>query len=237
MTSSWHGRLLIRSVLLNSDILNHPSICSTGANSIQTTSVHHVITSLIMSFSLKKNRFILFSQGAKQSLMCCGSVCRRCLKIVPISPPTINGTVSRQLRYAIWLSEIFIWCVKTNPLWSFTQAVQRFTTSHQHPLSWLHLWASCFTAAWCFEWGCLMLLQGEGHCIVKNCRTLDPGLNLPCLLMAAVLFCLLQQDTTLTILCRIGTTPDSSINCRTHDQSFHLISSEIKSVFPCWGSA
>lgn len=58
-----------------------------------------------------------------------------------------------------------------------------------------------------------MQLEGEGHCSVKNCRRIDPGLNLSCLLMAGVLFCLvvlLQQDTTLTILCRIDSAPDSS---------------------------
>lgn len=59
-------------------------------------------------------------------------------------------------------------CENGSPLKLHSEAVQRFTTSHQHPLSWLHLWASCFTATWCFEWGCIMLLEGEGHASVKE---------------------------------------------------------------------
>lgn len=89
-----------------------------------------------------------------------------------MSPPSINGTVLHQLCYAIWLSKIFISCVKTDSLWSLTQAVQRSTTSHQHSLSWLHLGASCFTATLRFESGCLMLLGGEELFSAKSCKRL-----------------------------------------------------------------
>lgn len=107
------------------------------------------------------------------------------MNIGPISPPSINGTISRQLCYAIWLSEIFISCVKTDPLWSLTQRQCSASLPHINTLSWLHLGASCFTATWSFEWGCLMLLEGEEHSSVNNCKRLD--LNC-CLMMTGGLF-------------------------------------------------
>lgn len=138
----------------------------------------------------------------------------------PIPPPSINGTALCQLCHAVRLSEIFISCVKTDSLWSFNQAVQRFTTSHRRSLSWLHLGASCFTAMWGFEWGCLMLLGGEENFSIKKCKSLDSGLNW-CLMTSGLFrvyfFFLSSSNTTApTTHCRIGTAPEckSSVACR-----------------------
>lgn len=97
---------------------------------------------------------------------------RRCLE--NRSPSLLlckNGTASRQPRYSVWLlylrSLFHMW--QRIPLWSFTQRQHSASLPHINtPLSWLHLWASCFTAMWCFEWGCIMLLEGEGHTSVKE---------------------------------------------------------------------
>lgn len=92
------------------------------------------------------------------------SVCRCCLKIRPISPPFINGTVSCQLCYAIWLSEIFISCVKTDPLWSLTQRQRSASLPHINTLylgsisgvmfyCYVALWMGLFNVAG--RWGAL----------------------------------------------------------------------------------
>lgn len=127
--------------------------------------------------------------------------------IVPMSPPSINGTVLHQLCYAIWLSKIFISCVKTDSLWSLTQAVQRFTTSHQHSLSWLHLGASCFTATLHFESGCLMLLGGEELFSAKSCKR-PYWLCLVSYGLFRFKFFLFLQQSHHTQQCWRGTVPD-----------------------------
>lgn len=51
--------------------------------------------------------------------------------------------------------------MKADSLWRASEAAQRFTTSHQHPLSWLHLRASCFTATLRSQQRCSTLLGAE----------------------------------------------------------------------------
>lgn len=96
-----------------------------------------------------------------------------------------------------------------------SEEVCRFTTPHQHLLSWLYFVASCFTATRLFEWvNVLMLLEGEDHsCITSLMQSLEPGLNC-CLIITRgpFFFLLLVPETTplyLPHLHRIGTTPDS----------------------------
>lgn len=115
--------------------------------------------------------YLVWLERNAETFICRGfQLWRCCLEIGPRRRRLLrkwDRLASASPFCAIIWDHYFI-CENGSPLKLHSEAVQRFTTSHQRPLSWLHLWASCFTATWCFEWGCIMLLEGEGHASVKE---------------------------------------------------------------------
>lgn len=98
MTSSWPCTLLVRSASC------FCSVCSKSLTCYETSVLLEYIQETTSVYHEKPNRFVLL---ISQTLSVCS-----------LSP--ISGTVLHQLCYIIWLSEIFISCVKTDSLWSLT---------------------------------------------------------------------------------------------------------------------
>ena len=115
MTSSWHCTRLMRSVLCIRSSSWHfrgPEHLFCWRNYLHASCDDE-------PDKIKKNLiYLVWLERKAGTLICRGS---HSVGVGLVSSPSINGTVSRQLCYAIWLSEIFISCVKTDPLWSPTQ--------------------------------------------------------------------------------------------------------------------
>lgn len=118
-------------------------ICSTGTNSrryLKASSVEGSCNPTDVSHSFSKDH------------------CLWRISLLKTGPPSISETVLRHLFYTMWLSKIFISCVKTDSLWTLAHGstpLHYFKTTHT-------IFALYWGTGFYWSVSCLMVLGGLG---------------------------------------------------------------------------